>query len=121
MKILTFVLASLIILGGCSHFLQPSLFLPFIPDFLPENLVNYLAGIVEILIGFCCFFKQTRLFASRAILFLMIAFLPLHILDVFVENPAIGSKTMAYIRLPLQFVLIYWAWKVNRFCLVNKS
>lgn len=120
MKILSFLLASLIILGGCSHFLQPSLFLPFIPDLLPRNLVNYLAGTIEILVGFCCFFKPTRLFASWAILFLMIAFLPLHIIDVFIENPAIGSKTMAYIRLPLQFLLIYWAWKVNRFYLVNK-
>jgi uncharacterized membrane protein len=44
----------------------------------------------------------------------MIAFLPLHIIDVFLDNPAIGSKTLAYIRLPLQFVLIFWAWKANR-------
>jgi uncharacterized membrane protein len=44
---------------------------------------------------------------------LMIAFLPLHIVDVFKDNPAIGSTTLAYIRLPIQFILIYWAWKVK--------
>jgi uncharacterized membrane protein len=114
MRILSFVLASFIILGGITHFIQPSLFLPFIPEFLPRNLINYLAGGAEILIGFSFFFRPTRLYASWAILFLMIAFLPLHIIDVFLDNPAIGSKTLAYIRLPLQFVLIFWAWKANR-------
>ena len=108
------MLASFIILGGIIHFIQPSLFLPFIPEFLPGNLINYLAGGAEILIGFSFIFRPTRLYATWAILFLMIAFLPLHIIDVFLDNPAIGSKTLAYIRLPLQFVLIFWAWKVNR-------
>ncbi len=121
MRISSFVLASFIILGGITHFIQPSLFLLFIPEFLPGNLINYLTGGAEIFIGFIFFFRPARLFATWAILFMMIAFLPLHIIDVFLDNPAIGSKTLAYIRLPLQFVLIYWAWKTNRFSLSSKQ
>jgi uncharacterized membrane protein len=121
MKTLSYALASFIILGGCSHFIQPALFLPFIPDFLPGKLINYLAGGAEIIIGLSFFFRPTRPMASWAILFLMIAFLPLHVIDVFLDNPAIGSKTIAYIRLPFQFVLIFWAWKVNRYALSQNA
>jgi uncharacterized membrane protein len=48
--------------------------------------------------------------SALAMLLLMVFFLPFHLLDVFKEKPAIGSKLLAYIRLPLQFVLIWWAW-----------
>ena len=52
--------------------------------------------------------------AALAIFVMLIFFLPLHIRDVFQENPAIGSKTLAYVRLLFQFVLIYWAFVVKR-------
>jgi len=35
-------------------------------------------------------------------------------MDVFKENPAIGSHQLALIRLPLQFVLILWAWFIAK-------
>jgi hypothetical protein len=31
----------------------------------------------------------------------------LHVMDVFMDEPAIGSKAAAYVRLPIQFVLIW--------------
>ncbi|MDP8078912.1 hypothetical protein [Phocoenobacter skyensis] len=42
-------------------------------------------------------------------------FLPIHISDVFMENPAIGTHKLALIRVPIQFVFIGWAWVVYRF------
>lgn len=121
MKTLGYILAIIITLGGISHFLSPEMFLPFIPDFLPAEIVNYLSGLVEIVVGMCYFIPSYRKLSALAMLILMLAFLPLHIIDVFLDNPAIGSKNLAYIRLPLQFVLIYWAWKVNRFILKSKQ
>lgn len=115
MKTLGFLLAIIITLGGISHFLSPEMFLPFIPDFLPAEIVNYLSGVVEIVVGMCYFIPSFRKLSALAMLILMIAFLPLHVIDVFVENPAIGSKPAAYIRLPMQFLLIYWAWMVHKF------
>jgi uncharacterized membrane protein len=115
MKILGYILAIIITLGGFSHFLTPEMFLPFIPDFLPSKFVNYASGLVEILVGLGYFISSYRKLSALAMLILMIAFLPLHVIDVFIENPAIGSKTVAYIRLPIQFLLIYWAWKVFKF------
>jgi uncharacterized membrane protein len=104
-----------IILGGVSHFLQPEMFQAFIPEFLPQQIINYISGFIEIIVGLAYFYKPTRLLSAQTIFIMMIVFLPLHVIDVFKEFPAIGSKTAAYIRLPIQFLLIYLAWKVFKF------
>ena len=110
--ILTFVFGAILILTGTIHFFKPKIYFHFIPDFLPKNAVNTLAGIVEILLGIAVFVPQTRYVATLGILLLMLAFLPLHIVDVFRERPAIGSHWLAIVRLPLQFVLIWWAYSI---------
>jgi len=38
---------------------------------------------------------------------LMLLFLPIHLWDLSKEKPAIGSKKLATIRVPLQFLLMY--------------
>ena len=102
------------IFGGINHFMKPEIYLPFFPDFLPKERLNYLAGILEIVLGIAVFIKQFRLNACLGIFILMIAFLPLHIWDVFSENPAIGSHQAALIRLPFQFLFIAWAWFIYK-------
>ena len=102
------------IFGGVNHFLKPEMYLPFIPSFLPGAAINYLSGIAEIIVGIGVFIPAFRSQSTLGILVLMLLFLPLHIVDVFKENPAIGSHQMALIRLPLQFVLILWAWFIHK-------
>lgn len=112
--ILTFLFGAFMVFAGISHFLKPAMFLPFIPDFLPKEAVNYLVGAVEIIVGIGTFIPRFRSLATLALLLMMVAFLPLHVLDVFKEHPAIGSHQAALIRLPLQFVLIFWAWFIHK-------
>ncbi|MEX0812782.1 MAG: hypothetical protein WD048_11250 [Chitinophagales bacterium] len=105
------------IIAGIGHFINPEMYNPFIPDFLPKLAVNYITGIVEIALGIGLLIPAFQKMAAFGIFLLMCAFLPLHIIDVFIENPAIGSKTMAYIRLPIQFVFIawpLWIWKSKK-------
>ena len=111
-KILTYLFGSLMISAGINHFISPEIYNPFIPDFLPELAVNYISGLLEIILGVGVFFPVSRKTATLGILILMVLFLPLHTFDVFSENPAIGSHTAALIRLPIQFVLIFWAWYI---------
>ena len=85
-----------------------------IPELFPKGPTNFVAGLVELTLGIGVFLPRARSKATLGILFLMIAFLPLHVWDVFRDNPAIGSKALAYVRLPLQFVLIAWAWLVHK-------
>jgi len=110
--ILTLVFAAILILAGFNHFINPKIYSPFIPDWMPLILTNILTGIVELGLGIGLLFKKYRKQAAFGVFLLMIAFLPLHFIDVFKDHPAIGSKTVAMIRLPLQFVLIYWAWYI---------
>ena len=113
-KALTFLFGAAMIFAGITHFRKPEMFFPFIPDFLPEVPINYLVGAVEIIVGVGVFIPPFRSQAAFGILLLMVAFLPLHIIDVFKDSPAIGNHQMALIRLPIQFVLIGWAWFISR-------
>ena len=108
------ILAVLMILAGIQHFRDPAMYGPIIPDGIPKDLVTYLSGVVELLLGVGLFLQRYRRLASFGVLILMIAFLPLHVADVFRDAPAMGSKLLAYIRLPLQFMLIGWAWLVYK-------
>jgi uncharacterized membrane protein len=119
--ILTFLLGAFMTYAGVNHFLKPAMFFPFIPDFLPKEIVNYLAGVAEIAVGLCVFIPKLRSYGTLGILILMVAFLPLHVMDVFKDSPAIGTHQAALIRLPFQFVFIAWAWFINRNTSLPKS
>lgn len=102
------------IFGGVNHFIKPEMYAPFIPAFLPNQFINYLSGILEIVCGVGVFIPPFRRWAAWGILAMMLLFLPLHIWDVFREKPAIGKHEVALIRLPIQFVLIAWAWFISK-------
>lgn len=112
--LLTLAFGAFMVFAGVMHFARPAMYEAFIPDFLPRDLVNYGSGLLEIALGIGTFIPRFRRSAALGILVLMIAFLPLHVMDVFKENPAIGSHQAALIRLPIQFVLIAWAWFISR-------
>lgn len=110
--IFTIIFGVFFIVAGIGHFIDPQKYFAFIPNFLPKAASNYLAGLVEIVAGSFLLIPKFRKIGGLLILIMMVVFLPLHILDIFKENPAIGNHRLAIIRLPLQFVLIYWAWYI---------
>ena len=112
--VLKMVLAIFLILGGVQHFISPTNYIPFVPSFLPFTMaIIYISGLFEILFGLALFFKKYETIGAWGILILMLLFLPIHIWDVFSDTPAIGSHNAALIRLPVQFLLIFIAWKVK--------
>ena len=102
------------VLAGVAHFINPDIYAPMIPDGLPKDAINYSSGGLEIALGLGVFIPRFRWWATLGIALLMVVFLPVHVIDYFRDQPAIGSKTVALIRIPLQFVLIGWAWAVHR-------
>ena len=102
------------IFAGINHFRHPLIYLPFIPNFLPQQFINQAAGIIEILLGIGVFIPQFRQRAAFGIFILMIIFLPLHVWDVFRDKAAIGSHKVAIIRLPIQFLLIFIGWFISK-------
>jgi uncharacterized membrane protein len=112
--VLTSIFGVFLIGMGVLHFVNPTPFLAFIPEVLPQELLNILAGIAELGLGLGVFFNVTARLAKLGIVFLMLVFLPIHFFDMFRDPPAIGSFTAAVIRFPMQFVLIYWAWYIYK-------
>ena len=109
-SVLTWIFAIILIAAGINHIVNPVMYGPLIPNFLPLKATNYCTALVEIGIGTGLLFSVTRRLAAILTMLLMIFFLPFHVVDACREEPAIGSHTFAWIRLFLQFVLIYWAW-----------
>ncbi len=115
-KLLQILLAVFMIIGGIQHFLKPDFYIPFVVDFLPfKTTIIYISGLIAILLGVLLCIPPYAKIGAKGILLLMLLYLPIHIWDVFTETPAIGSHTGALIRLPVQFLFIAWAWKINRF------
>ncbi len=121
-NIVKIILALFMIYGGVQHFVKPNFYMPFVPSFLPYPMaIIYISGIIEIVLGIALLLsKKYAKLGALGVLVLMILFLPIHIWDVFSENPAIGSYDAALIRLPIQFVLIALAWKVYKVLFTKK-
>ena len=105
--ILKIIYALFFCFSGIMHYLKPNFFKHFIPDIFPKLLVNYIIGLIEFTFGIGLFFNQFTKHAALGIVILLITLLPIHIWDLTKKKPAIGSKKLALIRIPLQFLLIY--------------
>jgi uncharacterized membrane protein len=76
----------------------------------------YLSGIIEIVLGAGLFVEYTRVYAAWAIILMLIAFMPVHI-HMIVQHDALFASTPLYalwLRIPLQGLLILWAWAYTR-------
>jgi uncharacterized membrane protein len=97
---------------GINHFWHPGFYLNIMPPYLPwHELLVLLSGIAEIVLGLMMFFPPVRKLAAWGIIAMLIVFLTVHI--HMVMNPHLFKNVPEYIlwlRIPLQFVLILWAY-----------
>ncbi len=112
--ILSILFGVFLIMGGFNHFRDPNSYNQMIPDFFPKLAVNYITGVIELVLGFGVIIPRFRHSSALGIMILMILFLPIHVWEVFRDNPTFGSHITAMIRLPIQFVLIAWAWFLSK-------
>jgi len=110
--ILKYLLALGFILAGLNHFINPSFYLRIMPPLLPVPLfLIYLSGVFQIILGILLLIPKFTRLAAWGIIALLIAVFPANIYmalnaQLFAEyNPA-----LLWLRLPLQFVIIAWAY-----------
>ena len=99
------------ILAGCYHFINPSFYEIVLPPFIPAHgLLVIIGGVFEIIFGLMLIPKSTRRAATYLIILMLIVYIPLHIwmLIDFIQHDRL--LWAAILRLPLQFVLIWWAY-----------
>ena len=106
-----FTMAFLYAFAGISHFRKPAFFLAIIPKWVPlPEKINLLVGAVEIALGILILFTSTRTVAAWGIIVLLVLVFPA---NVYHFQKALKKKKaiiLTLIRLPLQALLIYWAY-----------
>lgn len=114
--VLLYLLAALFILTGLSHFINPVYFLKIMPPYMPWPLfLVYLSGFFEIVLGIMVLIPKLRRVAAWGLIALLIAVFPANIHMAL--NPELYPEihpVALWIRLPLQAVLVTWAYWYTR-------
>ncbi len=107
-----YLIGILFILAGMNHFRKPKLYARIMPPYIPaHNAMVMLSGFAEMILGFMIMNKNTQSEAALGIIIMLVVFLPVHIYMLQNEKAAMKLPKWALIlRLPLQFVLMYWAY-----------
>ena len=116
---LGFLLAAFFVFAGVNHFRDSAFFLKLMPDYIPEAWhwpAVWASGVAEISLGALLLVPVTRRLAAWGLIALLIAVFPANIYayqhsrEIFPNlDPALH-----FWRLPLQGVLIVWAWWYTR-------
>lgn len=102
--------------AGIYHFINPNFYEAILPAYLGyHKLLIYSSGVCEFLLGLLLVFQKTRKTAAILIIIMLTIFLWLHI-QMLVDYWKNGNKLLwlAILRIPLQFVLIGWAYSFTR-------
>ena len=106
-----FTMAFFYAFAGVSHFRKPAFFLAITPKWVPlPEKINLLIGTVEIALGILVLFTSTRTVAAWSIIVLLVLVFPA---NVYHFQKALKKKKaviLTLIRLPLQALLVYWAY-----------
>jgi uncharacterized membrane protein len=107
-----YVMTALYIGAGLNHFWHPEFYKGIIPKYFPwHSELNVVSGLLEIILGIMLLFSATRSMAAWGIIVLLIAFLPVHIqMIIDYWNQKAWMLLLSIFRLPLQGILIYWAY-----------
>jgi uncharacterized membrane protein len=106
----------LFILAGLNHFRSPGFYINIMPPYVPwhRELVA-ISGVAEIALGTLLLFRRWAVLAGWGLIALLVAIFPanLHMAINPHLYPSI-SPIALWLRLPLQALLILWAYQYTR-------
>lgn len=109
---LLWLMGTLYMAAGLNHFLHPDFYVKIMPPYLPWHLeLVYLSGVAEILLGALVLVPQWRALAAWGIIALLIAVFSANLhMALHPDDYANIPPAILWLRLPLQGVLIAWAY-----------
>lgn len=115
--VLRWLLALVMVGAGVNHFLSPATYVAMMPVALPWHLaLVYVSGVAEIAGGLGLLVPRTRRAAAWGLIALLVAVFPANV-NMAVNELPLGTTTVPtwalWARLPLQLVLIAWAYAVR--------
>ena len=107
-----YLMAIMYIFVGVIHFLKPAMYMRIMPRYLPAHkTLVYLSGLAEIILGVGLIFPETKNLAIYGIILMLTIFLLVHFYMLSSEKAGAGiPKWVLLLRIPLQFLLMWWAW-----------
>ena len=116
MRVARVLMGGLYVVAGVGHFVATRLYMSIMPDYLPAHReLVLLSGVAEIAGGVGVLLPQTRMAAAWGIIALLVCVMPANVWMV--QHPELypGIPVWAlWLRLPLQGVLVWWAWLYTR-------
>lgn len=115
---LRYLMGILYVLAGVTHFLAPRRFARIVPPQLPRpRALVYISGAAEVVLGVGVLFRRTRRASAWGIAALLVAVFPANVymatddlaVELVPDRYAGAARIAAWVRLPLQAVLILWA------------
>ncbi|WP_335974331.1 DoxX family protein [Gaetbulibacter jejuensis] len=107
-----YLMAAIYVFAGIMHFIKPKMYMRIMPRYLPNHkLLVLLSGIAEIALGIALCIPVLKTTAIYGIITMLVVFLLVHFYMLSGEKASAGiPKWILILRIPLQFVLMYWAW-----------
>jgi len=111
------VMGVLVTFAGVMHFVAPGFFDDLVPPWLwpGQRAWTYASGVAELVVGPMLLVPRWRRWGGLAAIALFVVVYPgnLYMAWDWRDRPA-ADQAMAWLRLPLQFVLVWLAWRIHR-------
>jgi uncharacterized membrane protein len=111
------LLAAFFVASGVNHFVSPRFYRAIVPPPLQDDakLVVDVSGVAEVLGGLAVLAPRTRRLAGGGLIALLVAVFPANL--YMAREPERFSRIPRWAllaRLPLQPLMIWWAWRATR-------
>jgi uncharacterized membrane protein len=108
-----YILGIIMVAAGMFHFVRPQLYIRIMPPYFPaHSTLVLLSGIAEMVLGFMLLNPETQQLAAWGIIIMLLLFLTVHIHMLRNEEASMKlPKWVLWLRIPLQFLLIYWVYQ----------
>ena len=111
-----FVFGAAFVVAGLNHFRNPGFYVGIMPPYLPWPLaLVYLSGVAEVALGALVLFPAFAVMAAWGLIALLVAVFPANLhMAMHPELYPSVPPTLLLIRLPVQGLLIAWAYWYTR-------
>jgi uncharacterized membrane protein len=107
-----YLMAALYVAAGIWHFVKPGFYLHIMPPYLPAHkALVFWSGVAEVVLGLALLVPNLRTYAAWGVILLLIAVFPANVYMAVGDKFQQLSPWVRWGRLPLQAVLIWWAYR----------
>jgi uncharacterized membrane protein len=114
--VMKWLFAAIFLMAGTLHWLRPEFFVKVMPPYLPWHLeLVYISGVFEIVLGVLLLIPKCQVLAAWGLVALLIAVFPANVhMALHASDYRDFPASAIWLRLPLQGVLIAWAYWFTR-------